>query len=271
MKYALLIILIFNISFCEAQTKLKVYYKKTSIGYRIYADNNEFCPVSTKFDFSLTNLFVKDGKKQAFVIEPLAKEQLLTSLNIIDKHKAYGFTYNFTSYLGDYRVDEVDEKYNYSLPYKTGQEFRINQGYLGTSTHKNVNALDFSLPFGTEVVAIRDGIVVRVIENHQRGCPTKDCASYTNYITIYHSDGTFAEYAHLKHDGSLVKEGDKVLKDQLIGFSGNTGWCSGPHLHIEVYKRNFKVKKSLQTKFRIGNGGQTVGYLKEGETYLKDY
>jgi hypothetical protein len=49
-------------------------------------------------------------------------------------------------------------------------------------------------------------------------------------------DGTFAAYIHLVQNGSVVNEGDVVTEGQLIGYSGNTGNSSGPHLHFHVWR-----------------------------------
>ena len=55
-----------------------------------------------------------------------------------------------------------------------------------------------------------------------------------NLVRILHDDGSMAIYAHLRENGVMVRVGEKVSLGQLIGYSGNTGYSSGPHLHFCV-------------------------------------
>ena len=57
-------------------------------------------------------------------------------------------------------------------------------------------------------------------------------SSYGNYIMIYHSNGTYTLYAHLS--SMSVSVGQTVTQGQVIGYSGSTGWVTGPHLHFEM-------------------------------------
>lgn len=85
-----------------------------------------------------------------------------------------------------------------------------------------------------------------------------------------HNDGTFADYAHLKLNGSAVKEGDSVKKGQLIGYSGDTGFSSGPHLHFSVFINRIDGSRTfIPTKFRTLNNEATI--LVEGNSYSKNY
>ena len=62
-----------------------------------------------------------------------------------------------------------------------------------------------------------------------------------NYIFIYHADGTVASYLHLKLKGVIVKEGQTVSQGQVIGYSGNTGYSDGPHLHFELWHNGLPI------------------------------
>ncbi|WP_051289125.1 M23 family metallopeptidase [Chryseobacterium daeguense] len=164
------------------------------------------------------------------------------------------------------------KNYAYELPYRTGKYHKVIQGYNGDFSHYGKNAIDFEMPIGSEVLASRGGIVVKIVKNYNQGCSSQECAKYGNYISILHEDGTRAEYYHLKHNGATVKVGEKVEKGYLIGYSGNTGWSSVPHLHFVCYSPPCfgMLGETIKTLFRTGDG-KRVEYLQEGKSYLKNY
>lgn len=100
------------------------------------------------------------------------------------------------------------------------------------------HALDFLLPQNTPILATLGGEVVEVkVDSNQGGFRKKYVGNqYLNWITIAHESGEFSQYAHLKHHGNVVKKGDWVKAGDLIGYSGNTGFSTCPHLHFHVYE-----------------------------------
>lgn len=85
--------------------------------------------------------------------------------------------------------------------------------------------IDFAVAQGTDIVAVADG----VISNANWG---KAYGVQLVQEVVQDNKKSWVIYAHLSK--SLVKIGDKVVKGQHIGESGNTGNSSGPHLHFEV-------------------------------------
>jgi hypothetical protein len=102
-----------------------------------------------------------------------------------------------------------------------------------------------------------------VKESSDSGCATSDCADQANYVTVDHGDGTRAIYYHLQLNGALVNEGDRVGAGEPIGLSGNTGWSTRPHLHIEV--KDF-LYNSLPMLFEDVSENQ--GVLYPGGSYV---
>jgi murein DD-endopeptidase MepM/ murein hydrolase activator NlpD len=145
---------------------------------------------------------------------------------------------NFNSEVGDVNKEIVKEKF--SLPFPKNRTYKIIQGYDGSHSHNTGNskyAIDFSLKINDTVCSAADGYVVGVIKDYHLGGTTKDWFDYANYITIYHpQSGLFTQYVHLNKNGSFVKVGDTVKKDQPIGLAGMTGYTTEPHLHFNVLK-----------------------------------
>ncbi|HEY4788810.1 MAG TPA: M23 family metallopeptidase [Bacteroidales bacterium] len=110
----------------------------------------------------------------------------------------------------------------------SGWGWRIHPLYKIRQFH---SGQDFAAPIGTEVYATGDGIVEKTESSQYSG--------YGNCIVIDHGFGYKTRYAHLSRFN--VKVGQKVKRGSLIGFVGNTGFSTGPHLHYEVEKNGEKV------------------------------
>ena len=99
-------------------------------------------------------------------------------------------------------------------------------------TKKFHYGMDFSAPIGTPVYATGDGIIEKTKSSRSK----KD---YGNYILINHGYDYQSFYAHL--DKVLVSKGKKVKRGDLIGYVGNTGKSTAPHLHYEVRYKKQKI------------------------------
>jgi murein DD-endopeptidase MepM/ murein hydrolase activator NlpD len=91
--------------------------------------------------------------------------------------------------------------------------------------------LDFAAPTGTPIYAAGDGVVERA----------NRFGAYGNYIRIRHNDTFKTAYAHLNGFAKGIRKGTRVKQGQVIGYVGNTGRSTGPHLHYEVIKNGQKV------------------------------
>ena len=126
-------------------------------------------------------------------------------------------------------------KNKYELPIRIGKVIswskRKSPAHVGYLRH----SLDFDCLEGTEILAARKGIVVWIRDDSNKSGPYKKYWDMGNRIVIKHENGEYSAYEHLRYKGVVVKVGEKVKLGQLIGFSGNTGYISAPHLHFEVF------------------------------------
>ncbi|MDP2454511.1 M23 family metallopeptidase [Kaistella sp. SH11-4b] len=257
------------ISFAQDSIQLKIYRENVGKTFVLYADNDEHAPVSVEYSFTAENMSSSAKDKSVTVIPALAKKFLLTELQSIDPKK--GTRFNYTAYyvLGDVNIDFKEKDIAYTLPFAKHKKHSVYQGYNGKFSHQNANSIDFSLQNGEQVFAAREGTIVQVIINNNKNCITKDCARFNNKITILHNDGTLAEYVHLKQNGSTVQIGEQVSQGQLIGYSGNTGWTKGPHLHFSVFAPKIDGERNyIKTKFMVTGNANPI-YVEEKKQYSR--
>lgn len=157
-----------------------------------------------------------------------------------------------------------DTSYVYALPYEAGTKHRIIQGYFGPFSHKERAALDFKMKRGTKILAAREGVVVRVKEDGDRGGWNKKYRPYGNNIVIQHPDGSRSGYWHLQFNGALVSVGDTIQKGQVIALSGKTGYTATPHLHFLVWRSSGGQWQQIATRFQTADG---VKYLRGWKKY----
>lgn len=112
-----------------------------------------------------------------------------------------------------------------ALPIKDG---KITTKYkkLGKMWSRGYHTgVDFAVPPKTDVLAVDNGVIANANWGKSYG------TQLVQQITVG-DQKRWVIYAHLSK--ALVKAGDKVVKGQHIGESGNTGNSSGPHLHFEL-------------------------------------
>ena len=162
-------------------------------------------------------------------------------------------------------ITKDDTSYIYGLPYEEGESHLLVQGYFSSFTHRERAALDFKMKRGTKICAAREGVVVRLKEDGDRGGLKKRYRPYGNYVIIQHADSSRAGYWHLQKDGVLVNLGDTVKKGQVIALSGKTGYSFTPHLHFLVWSTdNRRQWRQVATRFQTSKG---VRYLRPLRKY----
>jgi murein DD-endopeptidase MepM/ murein hydrolase activator NlpD len=92
-------------------------------------------------------------------------------------------------------------------------------------THQGV---DYGAPVGTRVRSTGDGVVS--FAGWRNG--------YGNLIVLRHFGGYSTYYAHLRNFARGMRAGSRVVQGEIIGYVGQTGWASGPHLHYEFHLHN---------------------------------
>jgi murein DD-endopeptidase MepM/ murein hydrolase activator NlpD len=107
---------------------------------------------------------------------------------------------------------------------------RVTSGFSGARFHPILQTwrahkgVDYAAPVGTPVRATGSGKVT--FAGTQNG--------YGNVIELKHAGVHSTLYAHLSRIAPHVKAGARVAQGEVIGYVGQTGWATGPHLHFEL-------------------------------------
>ncbi len=161
-------------------------------------------------------------------------------------------------------IDEYESKLQYILDPSTlpeGVVFSwpvdnvfVTQRFGITSASKRLYAsgshsgVDFRASVGTPVRAMADGVVEGI------GDTDLSCrgASFGKWVFIRYDNGLASTYGHLSL--ATAKEDQKVRRGDVVAYSGNTGYSTGPHLHVSVYAGEavkVDTKPSISCKGKI--------------------
>jgi hypothetical protein len=128
-------------------------------------------------------------------------------------------SFKFGEFPDEFKIKLVDEKknQNFHFPCKKG----VKSSSYGWRWERPHGGIDFAINIGEPIYAVFDG-VIRVAQVN---------GGYGKMILIRHYNNLETLYGHL--DRIMVKVGQEVKAGDIIGYSGNTGFSTGPHLHFE--------------------------------------
>ncbi len=123
----------------------------------------------------------------------------------------------------------------------------------GAYNGKGHNGVDFGITDGTQIYPAKSGSVVAT--GNTDAYP--GCYSYGKWVLVDHGDGLTSLYAHLSYIG--VTKGQDVSRNTLLGYSGHTGYATGPHLHFTLYvSSSVQLVKLGSVKAKTNCAGATV-------------
>jgi murein DD-endopeptidase MepM/ murein hydrolase activator NlpD len=114
---------------------------------------------------------------------------------------------------------------------------RISSGFTRRRMHPILGrarahlATDYAAPSGTPVVAVANGTVTFAGWN----------GGYGNLVQIRHANSLASGYAHLSRISPRVRRGAAVRQGDVIGFVGQTGLATGPHLHFMMTNKDVPI------------------------------
>jgi murein DD-endopeptidase MepM/ murein hydrolase activator NlpD len=108
------------------------------------------------------------------------------------------------------------------------------------------SGVDIGCSYGTKIIAPADGLVVA----------TETMGGYGRIIIIDHGNGISTRYAHLS--GYAVTAGQRVNRGDVIGYVGESGRSTGPHLHYEVRINDTPVNPYKYLRITVAHSGGFV-------------
>lgn len=166
-------------------------------------------------------------------------------------------------------------KHIWSFPIQNGR-FVDDNDVPSYHSHDGTDSVDFAIPEGTPIYAITDGkiFLTRKDRNYNTWYGGSTTETGNCIVIEFQNLGEtyYATYMHLKTVD--VNEGDIVKNGQVIGTSGNTGYSSGPHLHLQIRKGTWygsDVSRiwTDREEFRLTPPSNPCGFLNKLFRYLK--
>jgi murein DD-endopeptidase MepM/ murein hydrolase activator NlpD len=255
---------------CEKATQVMLTSQKNADGSEIFITTKDLLDATIDLEINANNMSSSRPAKSTFDLGEYSDRTQPYRAATLKRSApgAFGFSFYYHYNLGN-RGGTADGTI-YELPFAPGEQHRVSQGWMGKFSHgagtRSEYAVDFAMPVGTTICAARGGTVAGLRSDSNEGGPDESFEDCANFVLIRHSDGTYAEYAHLEENGVAVQLGDEVSAGQTLGTSGQTGRATAPHLHFAVFSPIDSYKrKTYPTRFNSAAG--VVDKIEEGQTY----
>ena len=213
--------------------------QKDRDGATFWGRNDGPAPVSVLIRFPVQENLRSDEALPAAAVVPPRSSKKIVRLSRMEERGAWRYESSWSWRAGDYTA-RPDPQARYRVPWLDGRAFTIGQAPGGRiTTHDNPwsrDAIDINMPEGTPVLAARDGVVIRTVDEYSEGRLDESLRDKANIVRVLHDDGTMGEYVHLMHRGVAVKVGERVAAGRILGYSGSTGFSAGPHLHFAILR-----------------------------------
>ncbi len=218
-----------------------------------------------------------DAKNELTTLQKeLAARKKIVDQNTADKKKLLTQTKNSESNYQKLLADRLAKKNAFEkelLDYESQLKFILNPsllpkshvldwpldsiyitGYFSKNANRKLysngfhNGVDFKASIGTPVKAMSDGVIAGTGDT-DIACSG---ASFGKFVFIKYNNGLASIFGHLSLISSSL--GQKVNRGDIVGYSGNTGYSTGPHLHVSVYAG---TAVSMQSRASAACGGHT--------------
>lgn len=218
---------------------------------KYFAINNYKGPVEIEAILSKKqNVYSTPTLPKRFIVGP-GRSKVLFQMAGINKYQSWQYFLQYRYIIGSPQAVH-DNDYAYLPPFAQKSQFQISQAFGGKFSHKdkqNKYAVDIVMPVNTAIHAARSGKVIEVNNDYFKNGIKQAYKSRANSIRILHDDGSMAIYAHLALEKAQVYPGLRITAGRLIGYSGNTGFSTGPHLHFAVQVNKGMDLVSVPFKF----------------------
>lgn len=111
-----------------------------------------------------------------------------------------------------------------------GNRTFMMRGKKVSDFHKGIDLIDAKNK-SDYVIAFEDGVVISS-RDEVKGYDEKKSSG--NYVYLNHDNNYQTRYFHMAYGTVMVKEGDRVKKGDVLGYTGATGWVTGIHVHFEI-------------------------------------
>lgn len=204
--------------------EVKVEYTRDESGVEIKATNQSNTPKIIALTLTtLENFSSYDGNPVIKTVMPNSTFGIC-KLKIVDKARGTNFNYRYQYISGTNEV-RFDPLATNLLPIKEGKNTRIGsvtsiEKYLKKSDEEKVMGYSFETEQNDTIYAIRKGTVYG-IEDGKEDYTNEFFKSDQNKLSVYHKDGTIAQYTRIKKGSALVKNGEKVEAGQPLALAAS--------------------------------------------------